>query len=63
MGKVAALAVLLALAACQTPKGGFCSIAEPIRLAADQVDHLTDAEVKALLSHNRKGQRLCGWNP
>lgn len=58
--------ILLAflLAGCQTvPKGSFCQISEPIRLSDSAIDALSDAEVKALLSHNRKGQRLCQWRP
>lgn len=61
--RIAAVLALGLLTACQTTKGGFCSIAQPIRLSAAQVDQLSDAEVKALLSHNRKGQALCSWKP
>jgi hypothetical protein len=56
------IAALVALAACTTtPKGSFCSIAEPIRPA--NVDVLTDAEVTQILAHNLKGQKLCNWKP
>ena len=54
---------LLALAACQTPSGTFCDIAKPIRLSAQAIDAMTDAEVTATLAHNRKGAKLCGWKP
>lgn len=61
MVKVAICSFCILLSACQTPKGGFCAIAQPIRLSAATVDAMTDAEVKAALSHNRKGQKICGW--
>lgn len=63
MGKMTAIMLLSALAACQTAKGSFCAIADPVRLAQERVTRLSDAEVKALLAHNRKGMRLCGWKP
>lgn len=61
MVKALALASLLALAACQTAKGSFCDIAKPVRLSDAAVDALSDAEVAALLAHNRKGAKLCAW--
>ncbi|MBZ9797787.1 hypothetical protein [Mesorhizobium sp. ES1-4] len=66
MGKGLMLAVVAALAAtasCTTVKGGFCALSSPLRLSTAAVDALSDAEVKALLTHNRKGERLCGWKP
>ncbi|TGQ69855.1 hypothetical protein EN829_013215 [Mesorhizobium sp. M00.F.Ca.ET.186.01.1.1] len=58
------LAVMLAVAAgCTTARGGFCAVSSPLRLSAASVDALSDAEVRALLAHNRKGERLCGWKP
>lgn len=64
MGKgLMLLSVLAALAGCTTVKGGFCAVSGPLRLSAATVDALSDAEVKALLAHNRKGQKLCGWRP
>lgn len=64
MGKGLMLAaVLAALAGCTTVRGGFCSVSSPLRLSATAVDALSDAEVKALLAHNRKGEKLCGWKP
>ena len=63
MVKVAFLSALLFLAACQHTGGSFCSIAKPIRPAKETVDNLTDAEVAALLGHNKKGAKLCGWKP
>jgi hypothetical protein len=55
------LAGLIALAGCTTTKGSFCAIASPQRPSAAAVDAMTDAQVKALLAHNRTGQKLCGW--
>ena len=51
------------LVGCQAAKGSFCTIASPIRPSAETVASLSDAEVRAILSHNRKGQALCGWEP
>lgn len=64
MGKgliVAAMAA--ALAGCTTAKGGFCAVASPVRLSARAVEMLSDQEARALLAHNRKGEKLCGWRP
>lgn len=61
MARTLILASLLALTACQTAKGTFCDIAKPVRLSGAAVDALSDAEVAALLAHNRKGQALCHW--
>lgn len=61
--KALALAAFIALAACTTPKGGFCDIAGPIRLSPEVIAAMTDAEVRDALAHNRKGERLCGWKP
>lgn len=63
MGKGLMLALLLALAGCTTASGGFCAVSSPLRLSAKVVDALSDAEARALLMHNRKGQKLCGWRP
>lgn len=62
MGKVIAAALLsAALAGCTTARGSFCTVAEPARLSASAVDALSDAQARALLAHNRKGEKLCGW--
>lgn len=64
MVKALICAVTLSLlAACQTTGGTFCDIAKPVRLSDAAVDALSDAEVAALLAHNRKGAALCGWKP
>lgn len=61
MGRALILALLLALSGCTTTGGTFCDISSPIRLSATAVDAMSDQEVKDVLSHNRKGQKLCGW--
>ena len=64
MGKgLMLMAVLAAISGCTTARGGFCTVSSPLRLSAAAVDALSDAEVKALLVHNRKGEKLCGWKP
>lgn len=63
MVKAIALAALLALVACTTTKGSFCAVASPQRPSAAAVDAMTDAQVRGLLAHNLKGQKLCGWKP
>lgn len=63
MVKVVTLVLLMALAACQTGKGSFCAIAEPIRPSAAALASMTDAEVRKTLEHNETGARLCGWRP
>ncbi|RWO35289.1 MAG: hypothetical protein EOS10_00010 [Mesorhizobium sp.] len=57
------IAVLNGISACTTTKGSFCQISEPIRLSSQAVNALSDAEVKTVLAHNRKGERLCRWKP
>jgi hypothetical protein len=64
MGKALIGAVFVAvLAGCTTAKGGFCAVAAPMRLSAGAVETLSDQEARALLAHNRKGEKLCGWRP
>ncbi|MER8487550.1 hypothetical protein NKI51_16860 [Mesorhizobium australicum] len=64
MGKGLMLASVVAvISGCATAKGGFCAVSSPLRLSAAAVDALSDGEVKALLAHNRKGERLCRWKP
>ena len=61
MVKMISVALVLALAACQAPKGNFCAIAKPIRPTAKTLKAMNDGEVKQALAHNRKGAALCGW--
>lgn len=63
MVRALTFAALLLLAACQTPAGDWCDIANPIRLSAETIDAMSDAEVAAVLAHNRKGTAMCGWRP
>ncbi|MBZ9856766.1 hypothetical protein LB566_23520 [Mesorhizobium sp. CA13] len=63
MGKVIVLLLLGALSGCVTAAGDFCAVSSPQRISAAAVDQLTDAQARALLAHNRKGQQLCGWKP
>ena len=63
MVKIATLAALLALAACQTASGTFCQIARPQRPSAAEIEAMSDARVAEVLAMNRKGQKLCGWRP
>jgi hypothetical protein len=62
MGKgLIAVALVVALAGCTTATGGFCAVSSPLRLSTKAVDALSDEEARALLAHNRKGEKLCGW--
>ncbi|TGP27241.1 MULTISPECIES: hypothetical protein [unclassified Mesorhizobium] len=64
MGKgLIAAAIVAALCGCTTAKGGFCEVSSPLRLSGRAVDTLSDQEARALLAHNRKGEKLCGWRP
>lgn len=63
MVKILTVALLISLAACQTTRGSFCAVSSPIRVSAQAINALSDAEVKTILAHNRKGQKLCGWKP
>ena len=49
------------LSGCQTTGGSFCDLAKPIRLSPEQIDQLTDDQVRQYLGHNTRGQKLCGW--
>jgi len=64
MGKklIAACAVF-ALVGCTTTGGSFCKVEHPIRPTKAEVSALSDASVAAILAHNEKGQKLCGWKP
>lgn len=62
MVKVLILALML-LAGCTTAGGSFCAVEHPIRPTRAEVATLSDASVAAILAHNEKGARLCGWKP
>jgi hypothetical protein len=53
--------LLFQLAGCVTSGGSFCDVARPIPL--DTLAGKTTAEKSAILSHNEKGEQLCGWEP
>lgn len=63
MGKGIILGIFCAafVAGCTTSGGSFCSVEHPIRPTKAEVATLSDATVAAILAHNEKGQRLCGW--
>ncbi|MDX8482669.1 hypothetical protein RFN28_30050 [Mesorhizobium sp. VK24D] len=64
MGKGLIIAAFVAaLSGCTTARGGFCAVSSPLRLSGRAVDALSDEEARALLAHNRKGEKLCGWRP
>jgi hypothetical protein len=56
-----ALASLLFLAACQSTGGSFCAVENPIRPTQAEIAAMGDATVAAILAHNEKGKKLCGW--
>jgi hypothetical protein len=60
---VKVLMLSLILAGCTTTGGSFCTVEHPIRPSQAEVATLSDASVNAILAHNEKGQRLCGWEP
>lgn len=61
MVKVVALSLLLA--GCTATGGSFCAVEHPIRPTKAEVATLSDATVAAILAHNEKGAKLCGWRP
>lgn len=61
MVKVIALVSLCILPACSSPQGPFCLMASPLRPSSTALVAMTDQEVAAMLAHNEKGAKLCGW--
>lgn len=61
MVKVIALAALCALSGCASPQGSFCLVSAPIRPSTDALAIMNDTEVAAMLGHNERGAKLCGW--
>lgn len=60
---VAVILALLVLTACTTARGSFCEVTKPFRPGEGLIAMMSDAEVKAVLAHNKKGEKLCGWRP
>jgi hypothetical protein len=61
--KVLTILAAAAVAGCATDGGSFCAVEHPIRPTAAEVATLSDASVSAILAHNEKGAKLCGWRP
>ncbi|MGO1163499.1 hypothetical protein [Brucella pseudogrignonensis] len=61
MVKVITLAVFVALSACASPQGSFCLVASLLLPSASILSAMTNQEVSAMLAHNEKGAKLCGW--
>ena len=59
--RTCAVLALVAATACTTPAGSFCIVAQPIRPSAAEIEALSDEQVKAVLAHNERGRKLCGW--
>lgn len=57
------IALSLTLAGCTTSGGSFCAVGHPIRPTQAEVATLSGASVAAILAHNEKGRKLCGWRP
>jgi len=60
---LAALSLIFLVSCTTTPSGSFCQIASPMRPSPAAIDAMTDAEVAAMLRHNKRGQALCNWKP
>lgn len=60
------LLLLISASGCAAPIGDFCAVSAPLRPAADTVQYLVanDAALaRGILTHNRTGERACGWKP
>lgn len=63
MVRLLIFAALLGLAGCQSSTGTFCALATPIRLSLPTITVMSPSDLRAVLAHNEKGRRLCGWTP
>ena len=67
MGKVAALALALAVAGCAgnaiQDSLVFCDAAKPIRPAPGETAKMSDRLVDQIHQHNALGSQACGWKP
>jgi hypothetical protein len=41
----------------------FCFTESPIRHTAEEIDRLSEAQVRRDLAHNEFGEKHCGWKP
>lgn len=62
MVKVILIAALCIISGCQTV-GNYCDLNTPHRFTQEQIDRLTDEQVKRYLAENKYGQKACGWRP
>lgn len=68
MGKIAALAAILVLAACTTPasvadpRAVWCENNSPRRPSLAEIAAMPPLEKRAAVEHNRKGALWCGWD-
>lgn len=68
MGKIAAIAMALALAGCagaavMQDQLTFCDGAKPMRPAPGETAKLSDVLVGQIHQHNELGATACGWKP
>lgn len=59
------LLAMLSLAGCETSgresSQTFCTVASPVYF--DTADKMSDRTTRAIIAHNEKGRKLCGWKP
>lgn len=55
----AMICCVVLVAGCQTMTGDFCDLARP-RVHGNP-DLMSDAALIEFITHNEKGERLCGW--
>lgn len=54
---------ILSLTGCVTTGGSFCDLAKPMRPSQATIEAMSDAEVEAMLLHNRTLETQCGVKP
>ena len=57
------LLLILALPACQSASGSFCTIAPKLYYRQQVYDAMTDREAARTLAYLKTGEKLCGWKP
>lgn len=55
------IAFIAVMAGCQTPKGGFCTVAKPLHPSKATIQAMSDKEVADMLAYLERGRRLCDW--